>query len=165
MKKIIIILGLIVLFGFCWYLLNKTQKEAVITDEQEIVAEPKLPDTLFTFKKDELSEQCSVENIQLCAVEFAVKCTIDPNFAGCQQAKSEARLPQFIFITDSGTDRPSEISYKFTDKKILNNQTVEYYTDSTCNGTWFGLCHGRVIYVAAPDSNGWYIKDIYAIEQ
>ena len=42
---------------------------------------------------------------------------------------------------------------------------VELYTDSTCNGSWFGLCQGTVIYVLTqPDDGSWYVKDIYAIE-
>ena len=124
-----------------------------------------MPDTLFTLNKDTLQKGCSVDNVQLCAVEQTIKCTINPDFDNCQEEKNKGRIPQFVFITDSGTDRPTEISYKFTDKKNLNNQTVEYYTDSTCNGTWFGLCHGRIIYVLAPDSEGWSVKDVYAIEQ
>lgn len=164
MKKIIIIIGLVVLMGFSFYLLNKTPKETISIEDQEVVViqEPKLPETLFTFKKEELSPQCASENAQLCAVENAVKCTINPELEGCDKFN----LPQFIFMKDSGIDRPSEISYKFTDKKILNNQNVEFYTDSTCNGTWFGLCHGRVIYVLAPlGDDKWSVKDIYAIEQ
>ncbi len=166
MKKLMIVLYLIFLFCFCGYLLHKTPKKTV-SEPNEVaeVVEPRLPETLFTFNKDSLPKDCMIENVQLCAVEQAIKCTIDPNFDKCQEEKNKGKLPQFIFITESGTDRPSEISYKFTDKKILNNQTVEYYTDSTCNGTWFGLCHGRIIYVLAPDSEGWIVKDIYAIEQ
>ena len=163
MKKFIIVVCLVVLVSFCGYLLKKTPKETVVIENEEaiVVGEPKLPDTLFSFKKDELSSECQADNAQLCAIEKAIKCTINPEFEGCKEAK----IPQFIFIKDSGTDRPSEISYKFVEKKSLNNQTVEYYTDSTCNGTWFGLCHGRVIYVLSPDGNDWAVKDIYAIEQ
>ena len=163
MKKIGIVFALILLFGFCGYLLHKTPKEAVVNENEEIVAqEPKLPETLYSFKKEELTSECTSENSQLCAIETAVKCTINPEMDGCKEAK----IPQFIFIKDSGIDRPTEISYKLTDKKLLNNQNVEFYTDSTCNGTWFGLCHGRVIYVLAAEGNGsWSVKDIYAIEQ
>lgn len=164
MKKIIVAIGLMILLGFSGYLLHKTRKDVVVVEQQEeiVVQEPKLPDTLFSFKKDELTGNCSDANAQFCAIEQAVKCTINPDLEGCDKAK----LPKFIFLTDSGIDRPSEISYKFTDKKVLNNQNVEFYTDSTCNGTWFGLCHGRVIYVLAPEgNNSWIVKDIYAIEQ
>ena len=164
MKKSIVALGLLLLLGFSIYLLQKTRKEVVVTEEDEevIVQEPKLPDTLFSFKKEELTDTCSSDNAQFCAIEQAVKCTINPDLNGCKEAK----LPKFIYLNAPGIDRPSEISYKFTDKKILNNQNIEFYTDSTCNGTWFGLCHGRVIYVLAPEgNNSWSVKDIYAIEQ
>ena len=162
MKKIVILFALFLLFGFSAYLLHKTPKEKIVVENEEIVVqEPKLPETVYNFKKDELKEDCSEANAQLCAVETAVKCTINPDLEICEKAN----IPQFIFLKDSGIDRPSEISYKFTDKKILNNQNVEFYTDSTCNGTWFGLCHGRVIYVLEPQGSEWNVKDIYAIEQ
>ena len=58
-----------------------------------------------------------------------------------------------------------EMNYKIIDKKSLNNDTVEIYTESNCNGNWFGLCQGTIIYVMArKPENLWYVKDIYAIE-
>lgn len=164
MKKIAVIILLALLFSFCAYLLKKTPKEKVYAENEDtmVVVEPKIPEIVYTFKKDEISEDCSLDSTMFCALEKAVKCTINPDLESCKNAK----IPQFIFMKDAGVDRPTEISYKITDKKILNNQNVELYTDSTCNGTWFGLCHGRVIYVLAPDGKDeWIVKDIYAIEQ
>ena len=47
--------------------------------------------------------------------------------------------------------------------KPLNDGTVEVYTQSTCNGVWFGLCNGNIIYVMKNVNNKWQVKDIYAI--
>ena len=95
-----------------------------------------------------------------CAVEFTVKCTLNPAFEGCKTSK----LPKFIFMEDESLKRPTEISFKIAKIKPINADLVEIHTDSTCNGNWFGLCNGRVIYVLVPDGNGWRTKDIYAIE-
>ena len=67
MKKFIIVVCLVVLVSFCGYLLKKTPKETVVVENEEaiVVSEPKLPDTLFSFKKDELSSECQVDNAQL----------------------------------------------------------------------------------------------------
>lgn len=163
-NKIIVILGCVVLLGFSLSLLKKNNKEIVQTTENaqdEVIAEPDFPDTLFSFNKETLIEDCSVTNPQICAVEIAVKCSINSDLEMCKNAN----LPQFIFIKDAGTDRPTEISYRFTNKKVLANQNAEFYTESSCNGTWFGLCQGTVIYVTSQDSSGkWFVKDIYAIE-
>ena len=70
-------------------------------------------------------------------------------------------------MQDPGLDRPTEISYKITNRRVLVNNNVEIYTDSTCNGSWFGLCQGTVIYVLTEPENAngeWFVKDIYAIE-
>ena len=99
----------------------------------------------------------------LCAVEKAIKCTIDTNMKNCH----ELDLPKFIFMSDQSIERPTEISYKFINKKVLPNNTVEIYTDSVCNAKWFGLCQGTVIYVLVPANSTvkeWHVKDIYAIE-
>lgn len=162
-KKLIVILCMLALLGFSFYLVSKT-KDADRTVVEENVVEvemPKLPEQLFSFAKDSLDAQCSSNENLFCAVEKAVKCTINPEFEPCRKAD----LPQFIFMSDPGLDRPTEMSYKIIDKKIINNDTVEIYTDSSCNGNWFGLCQGTIIYVMAKKpENIWYVKDIYAVE-
>lgn len=164
LKKVVVILGCLVVLGFSAYLLQKTPKESQKQTQNFASVQdqtPEFPDTLFAFDKETLVPQCSLADPQLCAVETAVKCTINPEMANCKTAD----LPQFIFMKDSGVDRPTEISYRFTNKKVLPNQNTEFYTESSCNGTWFGLCQGTVIYVIAQNDKGtWYVKDIYAIE-
>ena len=67
-------------------------------------------------------------------------------------------------MSDESLKRPTEISYKLHKMKPIAADLIEVHTDSTCNGNWFGLCQGRVIYVLVPDNDSWRVKDIYAIE-
>lgn len=164
-KKIIVIVAFLALLGFSFTLVSKTQNQYSDTVEEEDVAdsgeELKLPDTVFTFTSAELSPDCTSDDVMFCAVETAVKCTLNPDFAPC----AKADLPKFIFMRDSSLDRPTEISYKIIDKKTLPNDTVGIYTESNCNGTWFGLCQNTIVYVLAPKAeNSWFVKEIYAIE-
>lgn len=162
-KKLIVILCMLILLGFSIYLVTKT-KDADRTVAEESVIEietPKLPEQTFSFEKDSLNQNCSIDDSMFCAIETAVKCTINPEFAPC----AKADLPKFIFMTEPGLDRPTEMNYKIVDKKILGNGTTEIYTESNCNGNWFGLCQGTIIYVMAQKpENVWYVKDIYGIE-
>ena len=165
LKKIIVIIALIALLCLSVTLVRKTKKTSnEITEQEEIISEEKetpIPEEVFSFKKDTLTENCSIEDGQFCAVEKAVKCTLNPEFADC--AKSD--LPKFIFMQDPSVERPTEMNYKIVDRKSIGNNSVEIYTESTCNGNWFGLCQGTIIYVLGQKpENVWYIKDIYAIE-
>jgi hypothetical protein len=160
-RKLVVIIGLIIVVGFSFSLLTKGKTEGgQIKNKAQPVA-VSLPDTVFAYNSEVSSLDCESTNGQFCAVEQAVKCTINPQLAGCDKLD----LPKFIFMQDAGLDRPTEVSYKITGKKVLSNDTVEIYTDSSCNGGWFGLCQGTVIYVlSSADKKNWQIKDIYAIE-
>lgn len=168
LRKVIVVIAMIVLVSFSAILYKKSaqQTNMIETDQQteeqvtEAVEQEVLPENIFTFNIENLSDVCSQENAQLCSVENAVKCTINPDLKFCATLK----LPEFIFMKDPSVDRPSEISYKIVNKKVLPNNTTEIYTESACNGGWFGLCQGTVIYVLSPDNDNWQIKDIYAIE-
>ena len=168
LKKIIVIIAMLALVGLSLVLARKTpdSNDTITTtseDEEQQVVEETLPEDTYTLNIQNLSTECVLNNAMLCAVENAVKCTIDPSLAKC----NKQRLPKFIFMTDQSVNRPTEISFKFINKHPLPNNTVEIYTESSCNGTWFGLCEGTVIYVLAPDAqnnNDWQVKDIYAVE-
>ena len=163
MKKVIVILALVVLVGFSFSLVSKNNKAEDVKNTAEQEQKIKLPETVFAFVKDSLPAECLEKDKQLCAVEQAVKCTINPSLDNCKSLN----LPKFIFMQDPGLDRPTEISYKITNRRVLVNNNVEIYTDSTCNGSWFGLCQGTVIYVLTEPENAngeWLVKDIYAIE-
>jgi len=167
LRKIIVVLCMLGLLGFSCSLLKKSepQEKTDIQNEEVTVQkeEEKLPDSLYTFNIENLPQECAEQNEMLCAVEKAIKCTIDTNMKNCH----ELDLPKFIFMSDQSIERPTEISYKFINKKVLPNNTVEIYTDSVCNAKWFGLCQGTVIYVLVPANSTvkeWHVKDIYAIE-
>ncbi len=162
-KKWIVILCMSILLCFSFYLVTKTKNADHTVVEADVVEVevPKLPEQIFSFSQQNLPTGCALNDTMFCAVEMAVKCTINPEFTGC----AKADLPKFVFMKDPGLDRPTEMNYKIIDKKSLNNDTVEIYTESNCNGNWFGLCQGTIIYVMArKPENLWYVKDIYAIE-
>ncbi|MBQ8671884.1 MAG: hypothetical protein IJ525_05110 [Alphaproteobacteria bacterium] len=163
-KKIVVVIALLAIVGFSFSLLQKS-KPATVSNEQ--TAQPQevketLPETVYNLAAENVKEECSESNEQLCAVEWTVKCTLNPDLAICKKLE----LPSFIFMKDPSVERPTEMNFRFTDKKVLLNNTTEIYTESTCNGSWFGLCQGTVIYVLAPSSGEykWQVKDIYAIE-
>lgn len=166
MKKIIVIALILALFGWSLSLIKKTDQEKVVaqTDEQESPAqvEETLPETVFSFNTQTVTAECS-EGLSdmLCAVESAVKCTLKPDLENC----AKLNLPQFIFMTDPTVERPTEMNYKFINKEIQPSGSTDIYTESSCNGGWFGLCQGTVIYVLGQGKKGkWFVKDIYAIE-
>lgn len=165
-KKIIVIALILALFGWSLTLINKNEPEKIVaqTDEQQPTAqvEEVLPDTVYSFNAQSVTTECS-EGLSemLCAVESAVKCTLKPDLENC----AKLDLPQFIFMTDPTVERPTEMNYKFINKEIQPSGTVDIYTESSCNGGWFGLCQGTVIYVLGQNKNSkWFVKDIYAIE-
>lgn len=115
-------------------------------------------DKTFSFQKDSLPETCSDDNEIVCAVMQTVICTINPAQAKCDKSL----MPSFIFMEDESLDRPTQMSYKIIELKPLAGGQLEVHTDSTCNGNWFGLCHGRIIYVMTQQNGHWVVKDIYA---
>lgn len=119
-------------------------------------------DTVFSFDINTLSPGCSNDSEMVCAINASIKCTINPEFAECAELK--AFMPNFIFMQDESLQRPTSQSYKITKIKPLSDGTVEVYTQSTCNGNWFGLCNGNIIYVMDYQNNRWIVKDLYAIE-
>jgi hypothetical protein len=165
LRKIIVIVAMIALISLSVMLYKKSAPQQIPTadtqeEQVEAVVEEALPEVIYTFNIENVTADCSQENQQFCAVENAVKCTVNPDLEICKNLQ----LPEFIFMKDPSVDRPSEISYKIVNKKALPNNTTEIYTESACNGNWFGLCQGTVIYVLAPLNEAWQVKDIYAIE-
>ena len=139
------------------------------TDEQKSNEAPKPEvstgidsETVFSFDINTLKPGCDNESQIVCAINASIKCTINPAFAECTEQK--AYMPNFIFMEDESLQRPTSQSYKITKIKPLPDGTVEVYTQSTCNGNWFGLCNGNIIYVMDYQNNRWVVKDLYAIE-
>lgn len=161
LKKILIALILIILIlaGFYWF---KNYNQVINSLPQTPNQTPATyEDTIVQYNADNLSSNCTLNSEMACAVDFAVKCTLNPEFDNCRDSK----LPRFIFMEDENLQRPTEMSFKIAKIKPISAELVEIHTDSTCNGNWFGLCQGRVIYVLVPDGEHWRVKDIYAIAQ
>ena len=165
-KKILVIVLILLLFVWSLSLINKTKPESTVIQTSEgepvVQVEETLPETVFTFNTQNVTAECA-EDLpdMLCAVENAVKCTIKPDMENC----ADLELPKFIFMTDPTVERPTEMNYKFINKEVQPSGTVDIYTESSCNGGWFGLCQGTVIYVLGQTKKGlWRVKDIYAIE-
>ena len=120
-------------------------------------------ETVFSFDINTLKAGCDNESHIVCAINASIKCTINPTFAECAELK--AYMPNFIFMEDESLDRPSELSYQIKKIRPLQDGTVEVITQSLCNGNWFGLCNGTIIYVMSFQNNDWKVKDLYALQE
>ncbi len=162
-KKILIsfVLMLFILVGlYTWK--TKTSAPIIVTDRK-----PEIGHTVnayenkpYTYRADNLETECRLDSPMACAVEYAIKCTLDPDFSDCRDSK----LPKFIFMSDESLKRPTQMRFQIAKIKPISDDIVEIHTDSTCDGNWFGLCQGRIIYVLTPSNGSWRVKDIYAIE-
>ena len=160
-KKILISFVLMVAILVALYAWKtKTSEPVIMSDKKPAVTAKTFDDRIYTYHADKLSENCRINSEMACAVDFAIKCTLNPDFNGCRASK----LPKFIFMSDEALQRPTEMSFKIAKIKPINPDLIEIHTDSTCNGNWFGLCQGRIIYVLVPNGETWRVKDIYAIE-
>ncbi len=118
-------------------------------------------DKVFAFKASDLQTGCQDDSQMICAINLAVKCTLNPKFSECDKSK----MPRFIFMEDESLDRPNELSYQIKKIRPLQDSTVEVITQSQCNGNWFGLCNGTIIYVMNLQDNSWKVKDLYALQE
>ncbi len=161
LKKIIIsVVAVIVILGAAYWIKNKYYPINTNQPAHQQTNSQKFEEQTFTYDLTSLQEKCQLNSEMACAVELAVKCTINPDFNGCKDAK----LPNFIFMSDPSLQRPSQISFKISKIKPITADLVEIHTQSTCNGNWFGLCSGNIIYVLVPNGEHWRVKDVYAIE-
>ncbi len=119
-------------------------------------------ETVFSFSSDDLTAGCNNSSEIICTINLAVKCTINPNLDECSENKEI--LPSFIFMQDESLQRPTFQSYQITKLKPREDGAVEVYTQSSCNGNWFGLCNGNIIYVMKNYDSKWQIVDMYAVE-
>lgn len=159
-KKIIaFVLMIFILIGlYAWK--TKVSSPIITSDEPPVIAAKVFGDKTYTYQANALSNKCTLDSHMACAVEFAIKCTLDPDYTGCRESK----LPKFIFMKDESLKRPTKMSFKIAKIKPIAADLVEIHTDSTCDGNWFGLCQGRIIYVLVPNGDDWRVKDIYALE-
>lgn len=119
-------------------------------------------DTVFSFEINNLQPGCDNASEIVCAINTTVKCIINPNFSECEKYKDN--MPSFVFMQDESLQRPTFQSYKITKLVPRSDGAVEVYTQSSCNGNWFGLCNGNIIYVMKNIDSQWQVIDMYAVE-
>lgn len=135
-----------------------------ISSQQNYLETPQIDyeNQVFEFDAANIDMSCNKDSKMVCALDLALKCTLNPTLDGC----NDTQIPQFIFMDDENLGRPTKMTYKIEKLKAINSDTIEVYTQSTCDGNWFCLCQGNVIYVMGMDAEGnWRVKDIYAIAQ
>ena len=155
MKKFLFLFLICLTFCACSPKEQNNQNSSISTVEID-------KNTVFSFDINTLSTGCEHSSLMICAINTSIKCTINPDFEEC--SKQKAYMPNFIFMKDENLKRPTSQSYKITKIKPLSDGSIEVYTQSTCNGNWFGLCNGNIIYVMDYQNNKWIVKDIYAVE-
>ena len=154
MKKVILF--------FCFVLLVAcSQKDT--TKEKTPAAESSLDkETVFSFDAASLRPGCDTDSEIICAINRTVKCILNPSFEECE--KNKENMPSFIFMQDESLQRPTFQSYKITKLSPRDDGAVEIHTQSSCNGNWFGLCNGNIIYSMKNINSTWRVADMYALE-
>lgn len=131
---------------------------------EEIVARPQFDvefeDVVYQYDINNLPQGCDKGSDIVCAIDLQVKCTINPKLAECDAKK----LPRFTFMEDESLQRPTQSSFQIVKLKPIDATTVEVYTKSECNGVWFGLCKGNIVYVLSNAKGAWVVKDLYALQ-
>lgn len=115
-----------------------------------------------TFEINDSYASCNVNSQIVCAVNDYIACSINPNRSYCKENKNI--LPSFVFMNDESLKRPSFHKYQIVKMKMRPDNQVEVFTLSECNGNWFGLCQGNIIFVLKNKNNTWFVTDAYARE-
>lgn len=169
MKKIIILLIIVFAIVVLYFGRNIERETPVSSDENvtEVLDEGEVVVVPPSIEYDNANRvfngsselECN-DDPAICAVDLAVKCTINPKSSFCDKTK----LPRFIFMDDKSLTRPTMIDYTIVKTHPIDIHTIEVQTKSDCDGGWFGLCKGNVIYVLNNSSGEWIVKEIYALE-
>lgn len=163
-KKIVIVCGFLVIFvAALWTLFKMKGVDApVLEPQKEVVEVQNIGDSVHSYSVAELTVGCQSEDKIFCAIEQTVKCTMIPDFAGC----NKDFVPGFVIGKTDDTPRPTQISFEITKiKPIPETNDLSVYTKSDCDAVWFGLCKGTVIYSLTQKENRWAVTNIYALEQ
>ena len=169
MKRLLLLLGLLVFATSCSDKKEDPNSENLLQEEileegKQITVRPDLDITFgeetYTYKIGENKIACNKKDKVACAIDLYVKCTLNPQDASCDKKK----MPKFVFMNDESLQRPTEMSFKIVKIKPIDADVIEVYTESTCNGMWFGLCEGSIIYVLKAKNDQWIVKDVYAFE-
>jgi hypothetical protein len=153
MKKIFILF-------FIFFILSCSEKNS--NEKNELNKDIIDKETIFSFDVKNLKSGCSSSSEMVCIINTYIKCTLNPLLEECNKQKE--LLPSFVFMEDEGLKRPSLQSYKIIKLMPRNDGSIEVFTSSSCNGNWFGLCNGNIIYILENINSKWSIKDIYALE-
>lgn len=133
------------------------------TAEKTALAQNSLDkETVFSFEINNLQAGCDNPSEIVCAINQTIKCILNPQFSECDKAKDN--MPAFVFMQDESLQRPTFQSYKINKLSPRSDGAVEVYTQSSCNGNWFGLCNGNIIYVMKNIDSTWKVIDMYAVE-
>lgn len=119
-------------------------------------------DTVFSFNAENLTAGCDCSSEMICAINKTIKCTINPDFEECAEAKNT--MPDFVFMQDDSLQRPTFQSYQIDKITPRDDGSIEVRTKSSCNGNWFGLCNGNIIYIMKYSDSHWIVADMYAVE-
>lgn len=168
LKKAVIILMFIALFALgaiaMFYMQKKATSESVEATEVTVATKEKqeaADEPVYTYKADNLSEKCAVDDKIFCAVERTVKCTINPDMSIC----NKNYVPNFVLGQTNDVERPKEISFKIVKiKPIPESSDISVYTQSDCDTLWFGLCKGTVVYSLTSAHDEWQVMNIFALE-
>lgn len=155
MKKLFFVLYTFLALGACSPSDNTADKTAQETPSID-------KDTVFSFDAEKLAVGCDTSSEMICTINTAIKCIINPEFEECENAKN--RLPSFVFMIDESLQRPTFQSYQVDKITPRTDGAIEVHTKSSCNGNWFGLCNGNIIYVMKHIDSAWHIIDMYAVE-
>ncbi|MBO5037930.1 MAG: hypothetical protein J6C85_00525 [Alphaproteobacteria bacterium] len=155
-KRILITFGFVLVFALGAYGLFYIEgRPEPVLDEQHFNEE------VHTYKADDLNSGCAGEDKIFCAIERTVKCTMAPEFEGCDKKY----VPSFVLGKTKDVVRPTEMSFKIIKiKPIIGEKDIAVYTQSDCDTMWFGLCKGTVVYSLSPKGDGWAVTNIYALE-
>ena len=170
MKNFWFALGAVLLISSCSDKKEEQTQVSELSTEQaleageQIVAKPqfdiKFEEITYHYDATNLPVKCDKGSEVVCAIDLQLKCTINHKLPECDPKK----LPKFTFMEDESLQRPSQASFQIVKLKPIDAHTVEVYTKSDCNGVWFGLCKGNIIYVLNNRSGNWTVKDIYALQ-
>ncbi len=149
------------LFTF-FIILAACSKTDTTAEKTQAAAETLDKETVFSFDVKNLIPDCNSSSEIICAINQTIKCTLNPEFEECAQAKD--KIPSFVFMQDESLQRPTFQSYKIIKLTPRSDGAVEVYTQSSCDGNWFGLCNGNIIYVMRNIDSVWRVTDMYATE-
>ncbi|MBO5284631.1 MAG: hypothetical protein J6B00_02010 [Alphaproteobacteria bacterium] len=155
-KRILITFGFVLVFGIAAFVLfyMKGRPEPVLEEKN-------FSEEVHSYRADDLNSGCALDDKVFCAIERAVKCTMAPEFEGCDKK----HVPSFVLGKIKDVVRPTEMSFKIVKiKPIIGEKDIAVYTQSDCDTIWFGLCKGTVVYSLSPKGDDWAVTNIYALE-